>query len=655
MPELIFRGDPVHRGSIPESLADLSLWPDVDVTALAGETRDTFRRRRKSVELFIEQPHVPLKAIQEKTGINPKCLYEYLQRCFTEHPDGRINGFRALIPHCRSKHYERTASPNATKGLTGAFGQLLRRFPDIKLELDRLIDRGRKPAGDKRGKQEIRPNARIVHQKLLTLLRSAGVTDDQYPFNVAHLGKRSLEAYIRVRMTRGFEEAAEFCGCTNVPENPPDALRFGPLAAVRPYELVEADAHKVDLKLTVEVPDPLGFSVFFEISRIWVIVLLEVVTRCALGYAISMREQYSASDVLEAIRNSVFSSKRRQLSVPGLKLGDNAGFPRDLFAECEYACWDRMRLDNHLGHRADTVVQALTETIGCRIEFGRPREPNDREFIEPFFRHLSRGFAHRLPGTTGASPDDVRRMLGDVGSSTRLLITTVELADLVEVVLANANSTESGGLGGRTPLEAMRHFLARPGTMIRGLRKRLKDHDHLLGELHTRTVRGSPVHGRRPHVNFLDVRYTNQVLANSVGLIGKKLRIYEVPSDIRFLYAYLPSGEELGPLIAARPWCLTPHSATTRREINRLVARGRLQYASNEDPVEVYLQYKRRAATGNKTAAQALSQAMHDAQQGRELPVVQSPPEASEGADSADGEQGKIAPKSLTIRRTIRF
>lgn len=136
-------------------------------------------------------------------------------------------------------------------------------------------------------------------------------------------------------------------------------------------------------------------------------------------------------------------------------------------------------------------------------------------------------------------------------------------------------------------------------------------------------------------------------------MIGKILRVYVVESDIRLLYSYLETGEELGPLIAARPWNLTPHSVSTRQAINKMVALGQLRYGPDDDPVSVFMQYKRARAKESKTEATTLSQVMKDA---ADAPIPKEYDTAeTEVGSSREEHDGDVAPTPLSITTTIRF
>ena len=66
---------------------------------------------------------------------------------------------------------------------------------------------------------------------------------------------------------------------------PPEHLKLDP--ALNPFEEVEFDGHKLDLRLTLKVQDPYGMDTYLEVSRIWILVVIEVVSRAILGYAVA--------------------------------------------------------------------------------------------------------------------------------------------------------------------------------------------------------------------------------------------------------------------------------------------------------------------------------------------------------------------------------
>jgi hypothetical protein len=148
-----------------------------------------------------------------------------------------------------------------------------------------------------------------------------------------------------------------------------------------------------------------------------------------------------------------------------------------------------------------------------------------------------------LPGTTGNNPQAIEKALGDPGDST-LLVELAELEDMVEVLLADYNGEPHSGISNRTPLEAMTQLLTRDQGYLRTLPRVVRQNLCLLQEARIVPIKGNINSGVRPHVGFLEVRYTSDILSSSPALIGKKLRIYFDVRDIRSVKAFFEDGAE---------------------------------------------------------------------------------------------------------------
>jgi hypothetical protein len=136
---------------------------------------------------------------------------------------------------------------------------------------------------------------------------------------------------------------------------------------------------------------------------------------------------------------------------------------------------------------------------------------------------------------------------------------------MIEVTVADYNGQVHGTIN-RTPLEAMGQLLAREKGYLRTLPAVVRQNLCLLQEARVVTIHGSLQQRVRPHVNFLNVKYTSKILSSNPALIGKKLRIYYDVRDIRTVKAFFEDGAELGMLTAAHPWCYTPFRARTPRD-----------------------------------------------------------------------------------------
>jgi hypothetical protein len=661
------------RGSIPENLRDLSAWPSVDVSALSEDDKAVFVSRQTAIELYIQNPNLSLIAIRDQTGVDPKTVYRIMDRCLSKHADGRIYGFRAAIPYARLKQYERVHSVDRYDGsqgvgLAGAFGLLLQRYPSIEKLLLRHAKQRHKVIDDAR---EVRKSIKRIHKAFLEECRNAGVKPNEYPLNQTMAGLRSLASYFKRYDNRTFESAARSAGGDRVGPAAPAEIEQAP-PATRAFEVVEFDGHKIDLRVTVRVIDPFGFETLLELTRIWILVLLDVASRAVIGYKVALSKEYNKDDVAGALQAALIPFRARQYKIPGLAIRASGGYPSAVMPQTQFACWEWFRFDGAKSHLAADTLTRLNQIVGCWPDNGPAAEPDVRPFIERFFQLVAENFAHRLPGTTGSNPQSIEKLLSDPNGDTKLLVELDELEDMIEVLIGDYNGESHGGVSNRTPLEAMAQLLARDQGYLRTLPRVVRQNLCLLQEARIVTIKGSIATGLRPHINFLEVRYTNDILSSSPGLIGKKLRIYFDVRDIRSVKAFFEDGAELGILPAARPWCYTPHSVRVRQEIFRLKRKGKLNYREGDDPVEAWEKYKSSQAKTNKRAATDLAKARSDrdvlssspqAAAGRlpKAPAPPSPPLAPAGipeelpvkpvADATAPPQ----PRALKIKRTFTF
>jgi putative transposase len=616
---------PVSRSAIPELLADLARWPGVDRSALPEDRRHDFDQRVEAVRLFVEEKDVTLTAIARRTRVQREQLYRLLQRCMSKHADGRIYGFRGLLPHQHLKEYERHAAVKATVprgrgGSAGAMSQLLRRLPALERWLTQAARKRNRPLREGEFR-EVRPSLHRMHRQFLDKCRELGVRDHEWPFNRDGLGFRSFQSFVYgVKASRGRAEPEEEEAAPAV-EAPTTELDDEMPPALMPFDAVQFDGHKIDMRLTLKFIDPFGMEALFEITRIWILVCLDVVTRAVLGYCIAASSEYDNDDVARALQSCFGPRQAPKLTIPALSIREGGGFPSDLFERARYPGWKWFQYDNARANLAEATLRRLSDIVGCYVHAGRLGEPNDRAFIERFFAVVARSGLHQLPGSTGSSVDDIVRSLADLGPDLQLRMTVEELCQVIEVMLGDYNGESHGGLGGRTPLEAMRYWLEKPGVHVRQLPAPKRRQMMFLQEAVLKRVRGSG----GPHVNFEGVRYSSDILRANPHLVGKQIRVYFNTQDIRQLHAFFEDGAELGILVAARSWRRTAHSLRQRKEILRLVRLGKLRYRPDEDAIEAYSLYKRRQARTKKTAATALAELQMTIQQAQAL---EAPPAA---------------------------
>jgi putative transposase len=260
----------------PREVLDLSTWPIVDTSALDAEARKRYQQRAAVIDEYRRRS--ALEVIHEKTKIDRRVLYRMLDRALWTHPDGRVWGFRALIPGLHTKVYERHLPAKAIgRSLAGAFTQLLERHEELEQLLPRFI-RNREVLLIQKGERFYLPNLTRAHERFKEVCRSLGMTAKDYPLNHDEGGRRSLRTALRLRMLNGFAEANRSAGGEGV--KPAAALAFTPSRPVTdPFDTVEFDAHKLDLRLRILDQDPEGEEHVIGIERVWLLAVIDVGSR----------------------------------------------------------------------------------------------------------------------------------------------------------------------------------------------------------------------------------------------------------------------------------------------------------------------------------------------------------------------------------------
>jgi transposase InsO family protein len=433
--------------------------------------------------------------------------------------------------------------------------------------------------------------------------------DTDYPLNQDQKGIRSLSKVIKKLGSKTFSQAAKKSGaapgkgCWN--DRPDSALR----QAVRPYQVVELDGHLLDIRLSITCQDPFGYEQTMDISRIWILAVMDIFTRAVIGYHLALTAEYNRHDVIRAIQKSVEPHLPMNFTVPGLGYGSVGGFPSQLLPELSYAVWDELRFDNAKAHLAEDTLHALRDELGCVVHAGPAGAPNCRPFIERFFNTLCSTMSHRLPATTLSNPEELRRLLTASNRQPAIAMPLAELEQLIEAVLATVNATPHESLGGRSPIQALKYWVHDHPVPVRHLPEPMRNNLRLLKVNHTGRVRGNIAQGVRPYVSFFAARYSGPMLAERTDLIGKPVTLVYCPDDIRTLQVFETTGAEIGILTVTRGWNQAAHSLPMRQHILKLARDGKLQMDAETDPVQAYLRYLREEAPRRRKTATKLEAA----------------------------------------------
>jgi len=632
-------------------------WPSLDEAMLAPSIRRAFEQRRGAIEAYARGDLI--KQIESTSGVHRSTLLRLVQRAQCAHPDGRLWGYRALVPNVRVQAYERSRPARVllhTKaGNAGAFGQLLQRFPSLMTQLRAEIDHGHvilRPSGELGRLAGVKAATQRFHRAC----RDLGLGASDYPLNQHDKAVRSLARTLRSWLLEDFDLAAHAAGARLKPAS---ALRQPPeRAGADAFDTVEFDAHKMDVRLKLIDRDPLGGEQSYEIERVWLLAIIDVATRCILGYTLCLQRECSRFDAIDTFMRAIVPASAPKLTLPGLALLPSGGFVSLALEQTEYACWRQIRLDNARAHLAATSLDVICDALGCVADFGPAYSPDDRPFIERFFGTVTATLSRRLPGALPgkeamAQPGfaALQRLL-DPADTLRLMVTAQELEELLHVTVWNYHGTPHAGLGGLTPLEAMRRHvlgIGRDAVRLRRLPQALRDHPELLHDARPCRVRGNVARGERPYITFYHVRYTSEQLAHRSDLIGKHLRIRFDTADLRRLYASTEDGQILHDLLASGPWRNERHSLRLRQHVFKAKRERALDFAMTDNPIEAFLNLRRAQAPKRRRSASDIAQVQRE----RRASAVAPPADAATTPTELEQQRatGPVKGKSLRIAR----
>ena len=572
---------------------DTGAWARVDADALPPEQRAMFVRRRSAIKLYLDGA---LDAdIRREAGMSRSNVYRLIvERCLLPHSDGDLYGWRGALPYLRVAGYHRKTKPRAGENGAGSAGSLQWLFDspegrDLEQRLRKqILGKAEGLAGPGRLKQPL-------FRWLIGELRDLGYERrGEWPFTVEKLGYVTIATYIdrvlaenpaRQRLLLGGEEARRKAIAGDGTGRP----------HLEPFDRVECDAHKLDVRMVVAVPSPHGGHEMRKVHRLWVIVLLDVASRVVLGYHFSLRRECAAEDVLRAIKRALSPWTPRKLHFSENAYAEGAGLPSFVAPHLTGACWNELSVDGALANICDRVENALKEVVGCRLlkpqgadSYTSRRSKDDRPFIEAFFGRLAAGGFHRLAPTTGSRPADKRGADPVViADATAFQLEYAE--ELLDTLIANYNATPHSGLGYRSPLAQLQFRVPPTQALRRADPDAVK---RMVGVRRQCTVLGGATTGRRPYFNFANARYSAEWLVLRTDLLGKPLWLQiEDEDDARFATVSDGKGLFLGVVRAAPPWHQTPHSLFVRESIRALERRRLMHLSARCDAVEELVRF----------------------------------------------------------------
>lgn len=618
------------RASFDPLLTDTGLWPALDEHVL-GAAAEKYRRNSEAIRAYFKGDK--LSVIARAAKMDRSEIRRLRNRCLLTHPDGRIFGFRACAPYSRTGPYTRVASLTPGSGMAGAFKRLLDLRPELKTWIEDTVSGLLAPGGRNRDS----PTA--IHDRFLKLCRKLGLTGSEYPLNTVGLAERSLARHIDKLKKANPEKSAKVSSSSHASRKMANAGKGHRKSAemLLPSSEVQCDGHKVDLDSVLLLPNPKGGFTPVLVERLWLLTIIDVISRAILGYHIAIGKNYSEEDVFQCVRNAVIPWEPPKLTINGLAYSRLGGMPSGRFPEMEWVTLGEIKLDNCLANRAQELRTKLRSALGAVVNFGAPSTPESRGIQERFFRTFA-ATAHRLPNTTGSSADDPRRS-GSQENAVRYSFTIDHLHQVAAVVITNYNGTPHAANAERSPLDQLEYYFREKRVHIPQLpEERRKDLDALEHRVQV-TVCGSLANGVRPYINFKKERYTNDALANGFHFVGQKLMLIVNRNEISTVRAVLLNGESLGCLAAVGIWRNRPHSLFIRKQFNHLRARRKLVILNDQvDPVQVLEEHWKSEAATSRAAATKLARLKQQQTYVPPQPPVSGPPPNAKEEEPEDTE-----------------
>tara|TARA_R110001599_G_scaffold64023_1_gene178350 strand:- start:49013 stop:50992 length:1980 start_codon:yes stop_codon:yes gene_type:complete len=586
----------MKRHLIPHAFSDLARWPVPDLNVFALHAKEVFRSRKLAVEMYANGES--FSEIKKHAGIGEDEVQRIVKRCLILKNGGNIYGFYACIKGLRIKPYRRKSVVSHEKGegpggCSGALTQIFERFPELELLVQELYF-------GKRSRTLI-PETRMpivsIHNRFKLALRSHGVTDNQWPFNTENCGYNAICSYCTELRLANAQPAA--LGRSGFLASQRGAVGSGlsPLIpCLRPFSFVQLDFHKVDAATIIILRNEFGVELEVPLSRWHIGLAIEEFSGAVIGAYVVLERTPSGDSVLEVVESALrpedyeTDDPRVQLVIQGQALLNR------LIPELAYQCFSVLKVDNGTSNIAHEVVNNIIDTVGCAVNYGQVGGWWRRQLIESIFGELTAKGLQRLPSSHGVGPGDCR--VNDPNSQAikfRILLSEVINVIYACIKLHNTKLTEK--LQWSSPVQCIQAALSNPksGLFIQPLPSDMQENMRLMQHIEEVTVRGSIEKNERPYFNLDRWRYTNQALANSFWLIGKKLLTYTDRRECRIVYAtVIETGEQLGLMVPGGWRARSQCSWRDRKMFNKA---GFADRYSNDfhDPVEDWKEGKVKA------------------------------------------------------------
>lgn len=616
--------------ALDPALRDVDTWPSIALDALTERQRREYFRRCEIVKVLLRG--VTTKSVAATFSLSQSHVYNLLRRTLESEADQRPALRNGLVPHRRVRPYTRRKPLNNTsRGASGAFARLQQEAPDVFSTLD---DQIRRSVLGKRHAEHV--THKSLHASLIRRLQDSGWSETHYPFTNASYAYESFRRWSVARHRYYLQQSAQS-------QSSGARGRHGVLspAVAAPFREIQIDGWLIDAHFGLTLQHDTGYRERIEIARFWLIVAVDSNTTAVIAYRYGCNTQVAQDDLLGLLGGICQRWQPMTLTRPGLVYPPNAGLPSGLIDEAAFAAPTIICLDNAWAHLANRVRRFAIEEMGAIFNCGHPCQPTARRLVETLFNRL--GVAvHRLPNTTGSSPQDPRRQKNAKHRSGRD-VSFNDCRELLEVVICDYNAAKQrADLRGASPLERLRQACD-TRYLIRQLGPAARSDGAAFQATRRVTIHISKSLGVKPWLNFLYKRYRGDCLARHDGSLRVEVR-YDT-RDIRFLEVFTLDGHRIGPVEVQGTWRAFKHDARFRTRICRDTAQQKRQAA---DPIGEYLDHLLKSPSHPARALEIhrLRESMSPSGDDQSAETRPSVPEVSESSET-EAE----APSSKRIQR----
>ena len=563
----------------------------VDPDRLDFNVRKVFLKRLKAMELRAAGHSADL--IYKQTKVSQSEQTRYYKRFISLDENGYYWGDRALLPgkHINGYHRKATFGEKRTSqqgSLSGILTATLEKYPEVKNDFIKAI------WSHHREHKGMNFDHAVLYAKFRRLLLDAGVTLDEWPFNEKRGGRRSIEKLINKVLETDFVRASLTLGQKGETHARLASGEIGLIDANIPFDIVELDAYKVDKFCIINVEPIPGVYIPRLMERFWLLAVVERETEGILACKFVFSTEVRAQDVHDILIDAFLGDWQplKKLTVGNLAYVPGSGMIGYILPETQRMLWGSLFLDNAMAHHANKVKEKLRDSLGFSINYGQLGHPERRWLIENTFHQIAHKIMHRVPSTTGSSPDD-GRVENPEAMAERYEVYVDEAQQVLDVWVAAYNITPKSGNFSKTPAELLYAYLHnKKQRLIFPLAdKNATNKIQLRKDVEIRLVRGNVESGIAPYITLDKAKYTNSELARSPNLINTELLIKINPDDYRYVEAILPDGVSLGTLTVLGYWRKTRHSVITRKIINKAYLDRTFELVYLDDIVLSYLNH----------------------------------------------------------------